>query len=61
MNNIGIIYSELGKLKDSLAFQRIALSINKRLLPEGHIQFATSHTNLGSILERLGKYKEAAE
>ncbi len=63
LNNLGTIYSYLGRYEEALKATEEAINIYRKLAehnPDRHLsELATSLNNLGSILLDLGKYKEA--
>ena len=61
MNNLALIYYEMGALNEALDLFRNALDIKKEKLPPKHGQISTGYFNLGLVYDRLHRDEEALE
>ncbi len=58
-NNVGGIYTYLGKYQEALEYQKKVLQIQEKLLPTGHSDFALIYNNVGIVYSHLGNYEAA--
>lgn len=58
-NNVGIVYSEMGELKQASEYLERALDIRKEVLGKAHPDIAVGYQNLGTIYYDLQQYDEA--
>ena len=61
MNNLALIYYEMGALNEALDLFRNALDIKKEKLPPKHGQISMGHFNLGLVYDRLHRDEEALD
>ena len=59
LNNVGSVYSNLGKDDEALRYYNESLEMTQRLFKGDHTSIATSLNNVGSVYDNLGKYDEA--
>ncbi len=58
-NNVGIVYSEMGKLKKAIDYLEKALEIKQKVLGKEHPDIAIGYQNIGAIYYDLGNYEQA--
>ena len=61
MNNLAVVYRELGKLQEAEAMQRLALQTQQQALGAQHPATANTLKNLALVLQRRGKPDEARQ
>lgn len=59
LGNMGIIYSELGRLEEAQDAFKQTLAILRRVHGEKHPDVATAFVNIGVVLEKQGEHEEA--
>jgi len=59
LNNLGVVYEELGNIKEAEERYDRALSIQMKLSAETHYLTGVIYSNLALIYKQTGRYKEA--
>jgi tetratricopeptide (TPR) repeat protein len=59
LNNLGILYQEIGKLRDAEIYLEKGLEIRKKVLGENHLEVARSMANLGKLYHEMENYDKA--
>ncbi|MEL6713564.1 MAG: tetratricopeptide repeat protein, partial [Planctomycetota bacterium] len=59
LNDLAGIASRKGQLDRAEEFYRAAYDMQRRVLPENHLELGTSASNLGTVLRRMRRYDEA--
>lgn len=61
LNNLALIYYEMGALNDAADIFSEAVTIKKETLPEIHEQISIGYFNLGLVYDKLHRDNEALE
>ena len=59
LNNLGVLYYEMGDYKSAELFWKKVPEIRKKVLGEEHPEYAHSLNNLGTLYREMGDYKSA--
>lgn len=59
LSNLGVVYDELGRWRESVEASTEGLEIRKRILPPGHPDLARSYNTLGNGTLGLGRDEDA--
>jgi len=59
LNNLGMLFSDMGDYKAAEPYYKQALEIRKKALGEEHPDYASSLNNLGILYRNMGDYKAA--
>jgi tetratricopeptide (TPR) repeat protein len=58
-NQLGQVYSDMGKYSKALEYYEESLEIKKKSLPPNHSSLATSYSNIGGVHSNMGEYSKA--
>ena len=58
-NNLGVVYSDLGKYNEAKEYYKKALTIRKKIYEEEHADVATSYNSLGNCLQVPWKVQQS--
>ena len=59
LNNIGLMYRNMGEYSKALSYYERSLEICKVALPPNHPDLATSYNNIGFVYYNMGEYSKA--
>jgi tetratricopeptide (TPR) repeat protein len=59
MNNKGMLYESIGEYEKALECYNMFLDSRKKINGKGSINTTSALDNIGSVLKKQGKYKEA--
>ena len=59
LNQLGLVYDNIGEYSKALSYYERSLEIRKVALPPNHPHLATSYNNIGMVYMNMGEYSKA--
>ena len=59
LNQLGVVYDDMGEYSKALSSYEQSLEIKKVSLPANHPSLATSYNNIGLVYDNMGEYSKA--
>ena len=59
LNELGLVYDNMGEYSNALSSYERSLEIDKVALPPNHLDLATSYNNIGMVYKNMGEYSQA--
>ena len=59
LNQLGLVYQDMGEYSKALSYYEQSLEIEKVALPPNHLGLASSYHNIGSVYKSMGEYSKA--